>query len=350
MSADKYPFKRLSIRGLYLIWGPPQGSHRSELMGEQLGIDIQHIWLTSKRGKLVAPIKYLIQTLMTLVFLLRHRYQLVFVQAPPILAALPVYIYSLFFKAHFIMDAHTDALLASCWAWSLPLHRFLSRRAITTIVTNDYLQRMVTSWKAHAFVLTDVPLTLSKRHQVCLDEVPFNVVMISTASYDEPTAQVLEAASKLPDVRFYITGNYNARHDVIKSAPPNVRFTGYVPDKEFYGLLEAAQVVMCLTTEDHTIQSGASEAMWLGKPIITSDWLLLQQYFEKGTIHVDNTAESICQAVMTMRENLQAFEADIRKLQKDRRQQWREKISALISLIQQATASMSGQSDEVRRS
>jgi glycosyltransferase involved in cell wall biosynthesis len=251
---------------------------------------------------------------------------------------LPVYVYSLFSKAHFIIDAHTDALLASYWTWSLPLHRFLSRRALTTIVTNDYLQSVVASWNARSFVLTDVPLFLPRREQVYLDEAPFKVVMISSASPDEPTAEVLEAASRLPDVRFYITGDYDARRKLMREAPPNLRFTGRLPDREFYELLQVARAVICLTTEDNTLQSGASEALWLGKPIITSDWPLLRSYFDRGTIHVDNRAESIRQAVMTIRDNLSGFEAEILALQELRRHEWWQKVDDLIQIIERAVA------------
>jgi hypothetical protein len=109
-----------------------------------------------------------------------------------------------------------------------------------------------------------------------------------------------------------------------------------VPDEEFYGLLEVVQVVMCLTTEDHTYQSGASEALWLGKPIITSDWPLLRGYFDKGTIHIDNTAESIRRAVLAMKRCLPAYEAEIRALQIERQHEWLEKAQALLHLVEQA--------------
>jgi len=301
-------------------------------------MDVEHVHLISKRGILYALLKYPVQAIKTLFVLVQRRPQVVFVQNPPIFATLVVYLWGLTTGAKYIIDSHSCALLAPWWAWLMPLHRFLSRRAITTIVTNDYLQQMVASWNAHAFILTDVPITSSKRRQVRLDEAPFNIVVVSAASCDEPIDQVLEAARNLPDMNFYITGNYhtNSWQDIVKSAPANVHFTGYVPDEEFYGLLEAAQAVMCLTTENHTFQSGASEALWLGKPIITSDWPILQRYFSEGTIHVDNTAESIRRAVITMRDDLPMFEARIRALQEERRREWQQKAEALTCLIQQA--------------
>ena len=327
----------LGVRALFLIWGFPRGTRRSQFMAQELGMDVEYVYFMPRQGALYALLKYPVQAVKTLIVLARRRPQVVFVQTPPIFATLVVHIWGLVTGTRYVIDSHTDALLARWWAWSLPLHRFLSRRAITTLVTNEHLRQMVATWDANAFILTDVPMTFPRRRHVQLDSTFFDVVIISTASYDEPISEILEAASNLPDVSFHITGDYQtkARH-VIQSAPANIHFTGYVPDEEFYGLLEAAQVVMCLTTEDHTMQSGASEALWLGKPIITSDWPLLREYFNTGTLHVANTAEDIFRAVTTMRDNLAAFEDGIRMLREERRREWQQKAKALVCYVQQA--------------
>ena len=327
----------LDIQGLVLVWGFPQGSHRSTFLARALGMNIEHAYLTRRQGKLHALYKYPIQAAITLRVLARRRPQVVIVQNPPIFAAMVVYLWACLAGVRFIIDSHTDALQAAWWAWSLPLHGFLARRAITTIVTNDHLKKQVVAWHANAFVLMDPPFVLSERCPVCLDKAPFNVVVVSTASYDEPIAHIMEAAGQLPDVAFHVTGNFTNQLGIVAAAPPNVRFTGYVPDAEYYGLLEAAQVVMCLTTENHTIQSGAGEALWLGKPIITSDWPLLREYFSRGTMHVDNSASSILRAVLTMKDNLPTYEAEIQALEHERRCEWRDQASALIALIQNTT-------------
>ena len=332
------PLIQLGIKAVFLRWGVPEGSHRTAFMGEQLGTDVQYIYITSKRGKFIAPIKYFFQMFMTFVFLVRHRYQLVFVQDPPIFAVLPVYFYSLFSKTRFIIDSHTDALQAPWWKWTLPLHRFLEYRAITTIVTNDCLREMVEGWGAHGFVLEDPPAQFNISKPMVLPDSSLNVVMVSIADYDEPIPEVSQAARDLPDVDFYITGDFarSPYHPgVVESAPDNVHFTGYLRE-DYFALLDAADVIMCLSTEDNTFLSGNNEALWLGKPLITSDWPILQRYFNKGTIHVDNTAADICHAVREMKDNLADFKADIRSLQKDRRREWWEKAEALILLIRQA--------------
>jgi len=328
--------KKLNRKGLFLVWGPPRGSHRSQFLAQELGIEIEHVYVTQKRGRWSALVKYPLQTIKTLLVLARHRPRVIFIQDPPVFAILIVYLWGIVARTKYVIDSHTDALLAPWWAWSLPTHSFLSRRAITTIVTNDHLRQMVASWGAHAFVLTDVPVIAPERQQVYLDEDTFNVVVISTASYDEPVAQVLQAATQLSSVRFHVTGNYKERQNIVESAPDNVQFMGYLPDAKFYGLIEAAHAVMCLTTENHTIQSGAGEALWQGKPIITSDWPLLQEYFSQGTIHVDNTADSIYRAIITMRDEYPAFEDGIRVLQKERQHEWEDKVNNLMLRVEQA--------------
>jgi len=339
MSTDKPPFERLGIRALFLVWGAPLGSHRSELIGKQLGVDVRHIYITSRKGRYIALVKYFFQAIMTFVVLLRHRYQLVFVQDPPIFAALPVYFYSLFARTRFVIDSHTDALQAPLWEWTLPLHRFLEGRAITTIVTNDCLREKIESWGRHGFTLPDPPAQFDIGKPVDLLPSTLDVVVVSSAAYDEPIEEILQSARALPDVAFYVTGDYSRspRHLAITEwAPSNVHFTGYQPDNYYYSLLDAADVIICLSSEDNTFLSGANEALWLGKPLITSDWPLLREYFSKGAIHVDNTADSIRRAVVAMRGRLPVFQAEIRTLQDIRRQNWWEKANSLIQMIQEA--------------
>jgi glycosyltransferase involved in cell wall biosynthesis len=337
----KKPLTELGIRAVVVVWDSPGGSHRSRHLGQHLGADVRNVYFTRKKGWLVAPIKYCCQTIMTLALLVRHRYQLVFVQSPPVFAALAVYVYSLFARVCFVIDSHTESLLAPYWRWTLPLHRFLSRRAIATMVTNEHLRQMIGLWRAHAFVLRDVPITSSERRHIELQAAALTVAVVSSASHDEPIDQVLEVARTLPDIAFYVTGDYRTRslQDTVERAPINVHFVGYLPDEEYYGLLEMVQVVICLTTEDHTHQSGASDALWMGKPIITSDWPLLREYFDKGTVYSDNAADSIRQAVLTIKRDLPAYEADICALKRERRSEWLEREQALMHLVKEAVSS-----------
>lgn len=317
---------------LFLAWSPPSHTRRSELMARRMGIPLRRVHVLKMKPYL-APLRYVIQAFLTLIILFRERPRAVFVQNPPIFAPLFAWIYCALAGAGLIIDSHTDALQSRIWKWSLPLHRFLSRRALITIVTNDHLSQIVAQWGARTQIIVDVPSDLPTG-QPYPTWYPFNIAMISSFAPDEPLDEVIGVARSLPDVGFYITGDpVQGFKRLPASLPPNLHLTGFLPDNEYYGLLRSVQAVMALTTQDHTMQRGACEAVWLGQPIITSDWPLLRQAFHKGTIHVDNTVEGIRSGVLQMRVRYQQLASEILLLQEERRQQWQaieQKLDILI--------------------
>jgi hypothetical protein len=119
--------------------------------------------------------------------------------------------------------------------------------------------------------------------------------VVCSFNYDEPVAAILAAARLTPDVRFFITGN--PRHltgTLAAQLPPNVTLTGFLSTPAYGGLLAGADVVLTLTTRDHTMLRGAYEAIYQGTPVIVSDWPVLVEAFELGAIHVDNTPADCC--------------------------------------------------------
>lgn len=320
---------------IFLAWAPPSHSGRSRLLANKLGIDLLEVHFLRQKSRWTAPIKYMLQAVQTLFELVCRGPRVVFVQDPPILASFVVFVYCLFSRSHFIIDSHTDALLASWWQWLMPLHRFLSLRAVCTIVTNAYLRGIIESWGAPAFVLADVPAELHYR-EFPLD-ARFTIAMASSFSYDEPRKCVFEAARRLPDVQFYITGNLKlADRAELGEAPGNVHFTGLLPFEEYYGLLHGSDAVLALTTEDHTLQWGACEAVSLGRPVITSDWPFLKSYFNKGTVHVENTPEGIYRGVVQMQRDRERYGRDVLDLRREREREWEQKQNELKAIIRQA--------------
>lgn len=334
MTNIKFSFSELGLNALFLVWGSPDQGPRSQVLADKLGIDVYFIATGLPRGALFVPIKYPIQAVRTGILLFRRRPEVVFVQNPPLLAVLFVYLYGLITSTRYIIDAHSEALLSK--GWTAPptwIKRFLAKRAVATIVTNEHLEQMVTNLGGTALILRDVPTTFTVQNRYPING-KFSVALINTFSKDEPLSEALEAAAGLPDVQFYITGKIsNKAQDLVDQAPANVHFTGFLPDQEYYSLLKTAQAVMCLTTRNHTMQRGACEALSLGKPIITSDWPILRQYFNKGTVHVDNTATGIRQGIWQMKENLNSFEVGIEALQIAQHNEWQQKIKALAALL-----------------
>lgn len=320
------------LPAMFLAWSPPSHTRRSELMARELGIPLRRVHVL-KKGLYLAPLRYAIQSLLTLIILFRERPKAVFVQNPSIFASLFAWIYCALTRSSLIIDSHTDALQSEVWKWSLPLHRFLSRRAKVTLVTNAYLAQIIQGWGAKSQIIVDVPSELPKGKPYPLAH-PFNIAMVSSFAPDEPLAEVVRVAEKLPDVGFYVTGNpaWGAKR-LPDPLPVNLHLTGFLTDDAYYGLLRSVHAVMALTKENHTMQRGACEAVWLGQPIITSHWPVLRQCFHKGTIHVDNTTKGIEAGVLQMRAAYEQLAEDVKLLQDERRQQWQEIVNQLRALI-----------------
>jgi len=322
----------LKVAALFLAWSPPSHTRRSELMARKLGIPLRRVHIL-KKGLYLVPLRYAVQALLTLIILFRQRPKVVFVQNPPIFAPLFAWFYCALTRNNLIIDTHTDALQSRVWSWSLSLHRFLSRRAKTTLVTNVYLAQTINNWGAQSQVVVDVPSELPKGKLYPLAH-PFNIAMVSSFAPDEPLSEVVRVAERLPDVGFYVTGNpaWGIKR-LPHHLPSNFHLTDFLPDEAYYGLLRSVQAVMALTKEDHTMQRGACEAVWLGQPIITSHWPVLRLNFHKGTIHVDNTDEGIEAGILQMRAVYAQLAQEVKLLQNERRQQWQEIVNQLQTLI-----------------
>jgi glycosyltransferase involved in cell wall biosynthesis len=165
-------------------------------------------------------------------------------------------------------------------------------------------------------------------------EEGFKVLVVNTFAPDEPLAEILEAAKGLEGCILYVTGDLrNTALRVLGDIPSNVRLTGYLSDESYYALMAESQAVMCLTTRNHTMQRGACEALSMGKPIITSTWPLLENYFCKGTVHVDNTPRGIREGVRKMAKHNSRYSKEILQLQGAQREEWHKAVGSLVAML-----------------
>jgi glycosyltransferase involved in cell wall biosynthesis len=326
------PSASIAGRAIFIAWGPPSHANRTRVFAENLGIDVLHVFSTRRRGALAAPIKYPYQAIATVVYLIRRRPDVVLVQNPPSFAAVLIAVYSVFTGARFVVDAHTDAFVRAAWTRPRRLYRWVARRAVATIVTNEHLADRVRAWGADACVIRDIPTRFDPSPYELGPE--FNVAVVSTFAGDEPIDEVIAAARSLPDVRFHVTGDTNRENASIPtSLPDNVELTGFLPLDQYYGLLSNSDAVMSLTTRNHTMQRGACEALWLGKPIVTSDWPLLRDYFRKGSVHVDNTEAGVREGIDRIRGDVDRYRREIVELQAEVAAEWQTARSSLIKRL-----------------
>jgi glycosyltransferase involved in cell wall biosynthesis len=317
---------------------------RSELLAQHLGATIHYIQYWQPGKLLQVPVKYLtqalkalvrypVQTLRTWRVLRRERPDVVFAQNPPIFCVLVSFIYARRYGAQYVIDSHTGAFLSPKWRWSLELHRVLSRRALMTIVHNKSQEKIVNRWGCRYCVLAFTPGDYPAGEHFPFDG-QFNVAVISTFEEDEPLDVVFEAAGRLPEVNFYVTGDSKRiAPRLIAKKPDNCRLTGYLSYDRYVGLLRGVDVVIDLTDQDHTLLMGGFEAVSLGKPLITSDWPVLKDYFSLGTVHIPNTVEGVCEGVRRARLGHDTLQRDILRLRDQLENEWRQKLEELQDLL-----------------
>ncbi|MGQ0734899.1 MAG: glycosyltransferase [Acidobacteriota bacterium] len=280
-------------------------------------------------------LKYAAQWVKTARLLARERPDAVFVMTPPVVAALPAFWYAWRHRKKVVLDAHTAAFLLPRWRHLQWLQRLLCRRAATTLVSNNHLAGIVTAAGAHATVVPDVPVVFPDR-QAFRRPRNFTVAVVCSFDYDEPVARIFEAAARLADVRFFVTGNPQTLDpDTVARITPNVTLTGFLSTPQYGGLLASADVVLVLTTFDHTMLRGAYEAIYQGTPVIVSDWPLLREEFPRGAVHVDNTPGAIVNAIQAVQGRLHDYRAGAQQLRAVKMARWDGIRRAIVSRLAQ---------------
>jgi glycosyltransferase involved in cell wall biosynthesis len=289
----------------------------------------------AKWGSRAATIvfKYAAQWLETLRILRREQPDAVFVMTPPVFAALPAFWYARGRRASVVLDAHTAAFLHPRWRRFQWLQRALCRRAATTLVSNEHLAGIVQSAGGHATVVPDVPVVFPERGSFTRP-AGFAVAVVCSFNYDEPVAAMFEAARSVPDVQFLVTGH--PRHldrSAAAKMPANVRLTGFLSVPAYGSLLSSADVVMTLTTRDHTMLRGAYEAIYQGTPVIVSNWPVLIEAFPIGAAHVDNSAGAIARAVRSMQRDIDRYRVEAARLRDVKLSQWQSTRDAILERL-----------------
>jgi glycosyltransferase involved in cell wall biosynthesis len=202
------------------------------------------------------------------------------------------------------------------------------------IAHNDHDAERYRAWGVKTAVLgTEIyPYECyEKRHLKTVN----NVVVIGKFALDEPTEEIVSAASDLGDVHFYFTGPIERAKKRIetKKLSRNITLTGFLPREDFIGLVKAADVALVLVTTANTMQMGAWEAMSCDTPVILSDWELLRLTFPRGAIFVRNVKGSIIEGIKIFFQNKNALKAAIVQLKIEKTALWKEEIDRIEKVL-----------------
>jgi glycosyltransferase involved in cell wall biosynthesis len=360
----------------FLVWAPY--STRAEGLSPPLGASLDMLSYKTKI-KAYAPIKYPFLFSKTLSLLASKKLSdaVIICQSPPIFCPLSAILYSLIKKSkkiRVVIDAHT-ATFEKPWTFPIlnAVTRWTIRNAWAIIVTSTKLQELIYhEYGVLPIVLEDGPLLGPERpkyrssnknkingsqdHRYQSQAAPlqrnnpsmsqqfrfthesagknFAIAVISSFATDEPIQEIVEAARIVIDTTtFYITGDTSRiserKLSKWKRSATNIIFTGFLDCANYINLLEKVDAIMVLTKRDYTMLSGAHEALALEKPLITSDWQPLREYFVRGTVHVNNSVSEIVDAVKYVQIEKDRMKKEMQALKDQRLKEWEDKVSKL---------------------
>jgi glycosyltransferase involved in cell wall biosynthesis len=325
-------------RHLYIAWVRFQ--RRPLSMRDYVGYDLVHIPPATRRW--AKPLGYAQQAWRTLAAIRRHRPDVLWFQSPP---SLLVYLAALVRlgsrgRIKVVADCHNGALdprlHGGLWA-KLPgvnrlMNGFDAVLAHNAEITEIAARRGIDRARLVTLETRPSPLT-----PVDTDPDPAAPVVLVPCSFqaDEPIDALLDAAARLPDVQFRLTGN-RARAEAagfVARAPANVTFTGFLDGAVYTDLLLHADIVLGLTTVDGIQLSAANEAIGAGRPLVLSETTILRELFGDAAIFADNSGAGLAGAIDEARRHLPDLAARSRTLKQAREARWQGQMAKVFALL-----------------
>jgi glycosyltransferase involved in cell wall biosynthesis len=339
----------ITKKSLVIAWAPH--SVRAEKIAHSLNSKIFIKGYQSK-AKILSLIKYIKLSINTMRLLQKEKPDLIICQLPPIFLAYSILVYKFLTfstKPDMILDLHSASFFKP-WTYFGFMNKYLYKKSKQLIITNKQLSTAIDSkYKNKVLILEDAIFPIPKtkiQTNTTISHLPhlsdynndksFKVGIICSFAPDEPISEIIATAKQIPDVKFFITGDYNRINNKIlnnDSTIENLYFTGFLEYDDYIKLISSMDALIVLTKRNKTLLSGCSEAIMLEKPLITSNFEVLQKSYNKGTVFVDNSVQQIVNAITKVRKNYRKLKDEIKYLKEEKDNEWKMKINIIKSII-----------------
>jgi glycosyltransferase involved in cell wall biosynthesis len=329
-------------RGLFVCWAKTTTSHRSAFIARQLGMSL--LTLPAPAGRLLMlPFRYATNFIHTLRQLRLNQPRVIFVQNPPVVAIFAALNYARRNQALVVADSHTGALLDRKWRWSRFVLRNLASEGHLNVLTNAKLGELAALSPLDCVVLPDPPVVAAHTKRINVPVGQAAIMVVTSGGADEPIDLVLSVAQRMPNILFYCTGGLSTRSSFrtyTRRLVDNVIALEYLPDRCFYGLMQSVNGVLCLTTRDYTLLSGAQEALWLKKPMIVSDTETLRDYMGDVARIVNHSEKSIVDAIEAVCSNSSDAHQKVAASFDKKLEEYRATLDGLARLVEGRLAAL----------
>lgn len=315
----------------FIAWA--EDSSRAREIAQALGGEGCAFYKLRIVWKPLVPLRYLLNAIGTCGYLLSRRPRAVIVTNPPIFPGLIAFLYSAVTRAPLLLDSHPSAFGDAPLSKQVAgIHAWLTRRAVTTMVTVPELEKIVTAWGGRADIIHEAPPAHRAAPAVPLSGRP-RIVCVGRFAGDEPTAEVVEAARLVPEAEVLITGDVRKCPAPLRdSAPANVIFTDYLRGRDFDCALEQAAIIMVLTRHPLAVNRGACQAVYFERPLIISDLPAMTSLFPYA-ISVRNDSASIAQGIRSAIEHHSDLIAACPQARAVQEQRWQQQLDHLRELV-----------------
>ena len=287
---------RHMLKETQLLWIDWSHNLRTETLSRRLGVALEEITIGGPRLW-----RYIRSIHRTIGVIRDKRPAVVIATNPSIILGIFLLGLRKWYGFAVVSDAHHCGVIAENGSWLVQrLLDFHNSRADLVIVTNENHARFVARLRGQSYVCQDPLPDIQELPHTDVTLGSRSVLLICSFSDDEPYEAVFEAFSGLTEEGFtlFVSGNSRrARTDL--SRYPWVRLLGFLPAAEYYGYLQAASIVMDLTTNDDCLVCGAYEALAAEKPLITSKTPANAEYFGDAVVLTEHTPEAIRESVLS---------------------------------------------------
>ena len=316
----------------FVAWTPISG--RQAEVAAALGGEAAVFYRLGRAPRWTTPLRYALSAAETAAYLIRRRPRAIIATNPPIFPGWIALAFGRLTRAPVLLDSHPGGfgLQGDRLSGRLqPLHRPLVARVDATLVTDGELGDRVRDWGGRAEIVHEAPPAWpppAPRSRAAR----FVVLYICVFQRDEPVREVLEAARRMPDVAFRVTGDLRRRDPADgPAAPANVEWVGFLGPRDYMDAIVAADAVLVLTTEPTSVVRGGYEAVWAHRPLVVSDFPGLRSVFPDA-VHVANEAGAIARGIADARERHAELVSAAPRARTRQLDRWTAQLAALEQL------------------
>lgn len=318
-----------------ILWVTWEVQRRNRSISQRLGARLLEIDGVGQ-GRLARYLRSSVRTVLTAV---REKPDAIVASNPSMVLASLAVVLGKALRRPVLIDTHNVGIRVNGGEGSLGdyLATAIARGADVTIVHNDDLVDEVRKRGGRPFVLPDPVPELPARDEASrfpLFTGKQNVLYVCTYDADEPYAEVARAGAYLPpDVHVYVSGRRKERLLAL-GPPPNVIPTGFLSEQDYVRALEAADVVMVLTTMADCAQCGAYEAVSAGRPMVLTGTTTLRTIFSRGAVYTENRPEDIARAIQQALAEKRELGKQVARLRDELVAGWGQRLDGFRGLVQ----------------